>query len=65
MNLADDFGGRYRIFCELTNNFGMGLIILPSILWQLGGWCSAVYRKGSNPRDNLGGEPSSSYLALH
>lgn len=65
LNLTDDFGSRHRIFCELTNNFGMGLILLPSILWQLGGWCSAVYRKGVNPRDNLGGEPSSSYLALH
>lgn len=65
MSFSDDFSSRHRIFCELTNNFGIGLIILPSILWQLGGWCSAVYRKGSNARDNLSGEPSSSYLALH
>ena len=45
MNFEDNFVNKYKVFCELTDNFGMGMIILPSIVWQLGGWCHAQYRK--------------------
>lgn len=42
MNISqDNFANRYKCFCELTKYFGMGMIILPSIVWQLGGFCSA------------------------
>lgn len=42
MNIQEsNFANRYKVFCELTKNFGMGMIILPSIVWQLGGYCSA------------------------
>jgi hypothetical protein len=39
LNFAGDFAARYKLFHEITSYFGMGLVVLPNIIMQLGGWC--------------------------
>ena len=45
MLMHGGIANRQKLFFELTNNFGMGMIILPHIINSLGGWCNAQYRK--------------------
>jgi hypothetical protein len=42
---TNNFAREFKFLSELTNNFGIGIAVLPSIVSQLGGWCQAQYEK--------------------